>query len=220
MTATIYDTQQSHAQPDHWLIHRRMLDRLLARAGRYARGRLAEIGCGDELRASVFAPFVEQHVGVAPGGGPGADVIADAYDTTLATAWADTVLMTEVLEHLEDPVRPAAELWRITAPGAHLLLTVPMTWHVHEAPPDFYRFTEYGLRHVSAEGFDIVELVPIGGFVTTFTLLGSYDTRPLRRWHSVRAAQWAAQRLAYRYNDRDPSTQFACLWAMVARRGE
>ena len=52
---------------------------------------------------------------------------------------------------------------------------MPLFWHLHEEPRDFYRYTSHGLRHLfQAAGFEIVEIHPMSGFLTTFATATNY----------------------------------------------
>src|SRR5437867_2508230 len=64
---------------------------------RYARGCLLDIGCGQKPWESLFARYVDEHVGVdhpdTIHGTSRVDVVADAYSVPLAAGTADTVLL-------------------------------------------------------------------------------------------------------------------------------
>ena len=75
-----------------------------------------------------------------------------------------------VLEHTRDPGRVVAEIGRVLAPGAPLLLIAPQEWGVHQAPHDYFRYTRHGLEWLLGQaGFEQIQIEPAGGF---FTLLG------------------------------------------------
>lgn len=57
----------------------------------------------------------------------------------------DLIIMTEVLEHLKNPLNALKEAYRILKDNGLLLLTTPMTWPIHERPNDFFRYTQFGL---------------------------------------------------------------------------
>ena len=46
----------------------------------------------------------------------------------------DLVLCTEVFEHVPDPVETFKKLVRLTASGGHIVITVPLASHIHQAP--------------------------------------------------------------------------------------
>jgi SAM-dependent methyltransferase len=109
-------------------------------AERYAAGRLVDIGCGTKPFKGIFAPYVNEHVGVdheqTMHGLESVDVISGAYDIPLDDESADTVLLTEVLEHLERPGEALAECRRLLRPGGHLILTTPLSWPVRYLDDD------------------------------------------------------------------------------------
>jgi SAM-dependent methyltransferase len=72
----------------------------------------------------------------------------DAHALPFADRVFDTVLCTEVLEHLTEPQRAIDEMYRVLKPGGALLLTTRFLFPIHDAPHDYFRFTKYGLRHL------------------------------------------------------------------------
>ena len=79
----------------------------------------------------------------------------------------DAVVFTQVMEHLPDPVRAVRELARVARPGARLFYSGPMHYEEHEKPFDFYRYTQFGVRHVLEEaGWRVDDLRPLDGFMS------------------------------------------------------
>lgn len=174
-------------------------------AARWARGRLLDIGCGSKPWRGLFASRVDEHVGVdylPEIRGTRIDVVATAYEIPLEDAYADTILFSAVLEHLEEPERALREAHRLLRPGGHVIATAPFIWPVHEAPRDFFRYSPYGLRHLfGVAGFEVLEVTPLAGAWTTFSLELSYALRKYRRGPArpvvdglMRGAQWAGAR--------------------------
>jgi SAM-dependent methyltransferase len=192
----------------------------------YARGRLIDVGGGRKPWQPVFAPYVTEHVCVDyvdkdDPRGRVVDVVATAYDIPLADASAQTVLMTEVLEHLERPGDGLSECLRLLEPGGHLILTTPLFWPIHDAR-DFYRYTPQGLRYLAeAAGFEVVELRALGGLWSTLALEWSYGIQRYRKGPvtpvvdaGCRTAQWLAER--WERVDRQP--KFSWNHLVVGRR--
>ncbi len=69
----------------------------------------------------------------------------------------DTVLMFDVLEHLEYPNQALEEVKRIIKEGGTLYLTVPFCFPRHGI--EYYRFSDLALRKM-LEGFEI-EIIPV-----------------------------------------------------------
>src|SRR5688572_28647182 len=109
----------SNIAEHNFLVNGILVDFLTAVAQPFARGVLVDIGCGEKPYRGVFAPYVERHLGVdiKPGNSGAVDSIGDAYTTNLPDLSCDTVLCTQVLEHLEDPQRALLEMRRILRPG-------------------------------------------------------------------------------------------------------
>jgi SAM-dependent methyltransferase len=96
--------------------------------------------------------------------GEGVGVVGFADRLPFASRTFDTVLATEVLEHVENVERAASELFRVLQPGGHALITVPYLYPTHEAPYDFRRFTHFGLADLlKRHGFEVLSLQAKGG---------------------------------------------------------
>ncbi len=93
------------------------------------------------------------------------DTIGDLEQIPLHSAAFDAVISVVVLEHTREPSRVVAEMARVTRVGGKLFLVVPNQWEVHQAPNDFFRFTEHGVAHlVTSNGFEVKRIEPVGGF--------------------------------------------------------
>jgi SAM-dependent methyltransferase len=186
------------------IVYRQMAAALEYAAARYARGRLLDIGCGTKPWLSTFAPYVAQHIGADHAstlhGLTQVDLVCDAYGVPLDDSSVETILLTEVLEHLERPSDALNECARLLRPGGHLILTTPFTWPLHEEPRDFYRYSPHGLRYLAEHAsFDVIEIRALSGIWTTVAVGVSYGL--LRHRHRapflIDAVASAAQRLAW-----------------------
>ena len=73
-------------------------------------------------------------------------VFSDAHDLPFAERVFDSVLCTEVLEHLHEPRRAFREIHRVLRDGGYAVLTTPFQYQAHQRPFDFFRFTYDGLH--------------------------------------------------------------------------
>lgn len=145
-------------------------------AGRYqemveshARGRLLDLGCGRVPLYEAYRGQVEHVTCVDwlsdPNFPSHLDHELDLNEPlALETAAFDTILLTDVLEHVSQPERLWSEMSRVLAPGGKLLLGVPFLYWIHAAPHDHHRYTQYRLAQLCADsGLELDELEPYGG---------------------------------------------------------
>jgi SAM-dependent methyltransferase len=74
------------------------------------------------------------------------DVAADAHHLPFADASFDAVVSFNTFEHLAEPDRAAAEIFRVLKPGGRVVVHTAFLQPVHEPPHHYYNTTEYGLR--------------------------------------------------------------------------
>ena len=172
---------------------RRVLRKAVAERLHYTQGRLLDLGCGERPYSDLF-PHVELYVAldIAPYGD--VDVCANAEALPFRDGAFDTVLCTELLEHVPEPSRVLAEVSRVLQAGGHLLLTSPQTWGLHGEPYDYYRYTCYGLRYqAERSGLEVMEVAPTSGLWGT-TAQRVADTAVYT--YAARWPRWAAELLS------------------------
>ena len=93
------------------------------------------------------------------------DCVADLLRLPFGDGSFDAFVSVVTLEHVTEPGGAIAEMARVGRSGAMLYLVVPHEWEVHQHPHDYWRFTKFGVRRLlEANGWDVVKLVPGGGF--------------------------------------------------------
>lgn len=94
--------------------------------------------------------------------------VCDLAAIPVADGRFDHILFNQTLEHLPEPSKVLDELWRVLRPGGTLLCTCPLFYEEHEAPYDFYRYTQFAHRHLFAKSrFEIVSLDWLEGYFGT-----------------------------------------------------
>lgn len=94
----------------------------------------------------------------------------------------DGIILTDVLEHIHQPANLIKDIYRTLRPNGKVVVGVPFLYNVHEAPHDFFRYTEFQLRRMFEEqGFKVLELNPYGGyFESLFNMIQKF--RPGSYW--------------------------------------
>ena len=167
-----------NVNPKNWL-HKVYLLQGITKAVQYVKGSLLDIGCAEKPYEKIYGPLVSSYVGIDH---PACyhsqtkiDVFASAMVLPFREGQFDTVLATQVLEHLPQPAEFFFEASRVLKAGGYLIVTAPHIWMLHEEPYDFYRYTKYGLALLSRKaGLKPLAIEPMGGFWVTLSVRLSY----------------------------------------------
>ncbi|MCC9077582.1 class I SAM-dependent methyltransferase [Litorilinea aerophila] len=94
--------------------------------------------------------------------------VCDLAAIPVLDEWYEYILLTQVIEHLPEPLDVLIELRRLLKPRGKILITGPLFYEEHEEPYDFYRYTQYGLRYlIEKAGFSIERIDWLEGFYGT-----------------------------------------------------
>ncbi len=150
------------------------------------RGRLLDVGCGMKPYQRILGGDVAQWVGIdfarTPSGRSAANVFGSALELPFREGTFDTVLTTQVLEHVPEPDTLLREVHRVLRAGGHLVLTAPQTNPLHEEPNDFFRYTCYGLAFLTERaGLQVAEIRPLGGAIATIGQMIVWHSNWVRR---------------------------------------
>ena len=176
------------------------LAKALRRWSQRMHGTMLDFGCGTSPYRELFQ--IDTYIGleiVAPGHpnrSHGAMLQYSGDQIPLDNNTVDSILMTEVLEHIFNPDRVLSEFHRILRPGGTVLLTCPFVWPLHEEPFDYARYTPHALRHLAeAAKFEVLAMEKTGSWSLVLAqLLISYlvqNTVPAEgRWNRLGKIFW------------------------------
>lgn len=145
----------------------------------YTKGHLADLGCGNVPLYHAYKNYISEVTCVDWANSlhenKYLDVVCDLNKSLpFEENHFDTIIISDVLEHIAQPEIIWAEMSRILKPGGAVLVSVPFFYRIHEAPYDYYRYTEFALRAFAKKNnMEVVELHALGGLPEVLTDLTS-----------------------------------------------
>jgi len=130
-----------------------------AKCNRSAGGTLLDLGCGTQPYRALYEMQFDRVYEADFLARSRLDIQLDATQLPFANESFDTVLFSEVLEHIPSPELAIAEIARVLKPGGTLFLTWPFAYSMHEIPNDYSRPTEFGVAAwLQRSGLELVQL--------------------------------------------------------------
>ena len=151
-------------------------------------GRVLDVGCGNKPYGVWLDEEKVEHIGIDLYPSSKVDVVVKAGGSwPLETASFDTILCTQVLEHVVDLNETLNEITRVLKPKGILIATVPFIYNLHGAPEDYRRFSIHGVSQLFEEGYEMIEVRPQGGIGSTLgTLWLNWVEVSMNRWKPTR----------------------------------
>jgi len=148
-----------------------------------SKGKLLDIGAGMSPYKPFFEKYVDEYIrfdsfdydGKIP------NIIGEGTKIPLSDSSIDTVLCTQVLEHVPYPQKIVDEIHRILKKDGVCIMTTHMASPLHGMPHDYFRFTKQGLKFVLFKEFKKVKVKENGGAILSigqFIVWGIYDILP------------------------------------------
>lgn len=136
------------------------------------KGRLLDVGCGEMpyKKYIIENSTVNNYTGLDIEYGlqyanSKPDALWDGKTMPFSDEHFDTVIATEVFEHIPDLDRTLAEINRVLKNGGTMFFTVPFLWPLHEVPNDECRYTPFLLqRKLHNSGFKDIDIKALGGW--------------------------------------------------------
>jgi SAM-dependent methyltransferase len=135
----------------------------------HARGRLLDLGCGHAPLYEIYRDLASENVCVDWQNtfhvNPFLDQTMDLNgEWPFEPATFDTVLLTDVLEHIPEPMNVMRQVAAVLRSSGKLILGVPFFYWLHEEPHDYHRYTKHALRRFcDLAGLRVVALESYGG---------------------------------------------------------
>lgn len=129
-------------------------------------GKVLDVGGKKDNKRGKFRPPLEKveswkYLNIDESTNP--DYCCSADNVPVEDNSFDIVLLSEVLEHLENPIDVLLECNRILKSGGKFIATMPFMYALHADPYDFQRWTDVKIRmELENIGFKDVYIKPMG----------------------------------------------------------
>lgn len=135
----------------------------------HATGRLLDLGCGKVPFYAAYKAYVSEVLCVDwENSRHNSEYLDHAADLSQPLPFADgafdTIILSDVLEHIPVPESLWAEMVRVLSNRGKIIMNVPFYYRLHEQPHDYHRFTEFALRRLVANSrMELIQISAIGG---------------------------------------------------------
>jgi SAM-dependent methyltransferase len=155
----------------HNFLIRRALQKSIRQNAVLLTGSLLDFGCGTKPYETLFIN-VDEYLGIEMKieGRDQSHLRADKFYNGNTIPYDsekfDSILCTEVLEHVFNVDSILKEFNRVLKEGGRALITTPFMWEEHEMPHDFARYTSAALIHLyEKNGFKVLKSFKTGNYV-------------------------------------------------------
>lgn len=201
---------------EHGYIAVSLIERSISLLAPELSGDFLDVGCGTQPYLPYFGHVKKKTACDFDATRGNVDFACPADKVPLSDACMDSILCTEVLEHVPDPMAVWLEFHRLLRPGGRVLLTTPMYWPPHELPYDFYRYPSHGLRRLVEEsGFKLLAIIPRGGPFAFWGQATVHVWQPFFRFAALRSV-W--NRLMLWLDRMGSSARITIGWTVLAEK--
>lgn len=151
-------------------LHREILDKHLDATRKLIKLPVLDIGGKKHDKRGKFRPNIDlveewKYLNIDSATAP--DFCCDATEIPIEKEQFKTIMLNEVIEHVEEPEKVLREAYRVMLPDGLLILSMPFMFHKHGDPFDYQRWTDTKIiKILNSVGFVSVNIVPLGGVGT------------------------------------------------------
>lgn len=131
----------------------------------YIHGRVLDLGAGTAKYKEVIKKNTIDYTACDAKQNKDIDITCDVTNLNLPPESFDTVISTQVFEHVDNPFLVAQEIKKVLKIGGNAIITAPFMFPYHADPKDNFRFSREGLEEIfKSIGFEIIDSGIYGGF--------------------------------------------------------
>ncbi len=131
----------------------------------HIRGRVLDLGAGMAKYKDTIKKNVSDYVACDVKKNENIDMFCNVTNLIFPPESFDTVISTQVFEHVDNPFTVIREIKKVLKTGGNAIITAPFMFPFHADPKDNFRFSREGLEEIlKSAGFEIIDSGIYGGF--------------------------------------------------------
>lgn len=131
----------------------------------HIRGRVLDLGAGMAKYKESIKKHATYYVACDVKNNNSIDMVCDVANLNFALNSFDTVISTQVFEHVDNPFIVAREIKKVLKVNGNAIITAPFMFPYHADPKDNFRFSREGLEEIfKSSGFEIIDSGIYGEF--------------------------------------------------------
>ena len=131
----------------------------------HIRGRVLDLGAGMAKYKEIIKKSAAEYIACDAVKNENIDTVCDVTNLVFPTESFDTVISTQVFEHVDNPFAVAREIKKVLKIGGNAIITAPFMFPFHADPKDNFRFSREGLEEIfKSIDFEIIDSGIYGGF--------------------------------------------------------
>lgn len=136
---------------------------------KYVKGKLLDLGCGHAPLFELYSKYATEITRAdwqnSIHNQSNVDVFCDLNEVLIFGSNSfDSIILSDVINHLSEPEIALNEIYRILKPGGILLLNAPFLYNLNEEPFDFGRYSIHKYRFWAEKlKFKIIHVEQFGG---------------------------------------------------------
>jgi SAM-dependent methyltransferase len=156
------------------------LDKVLSDINFY--GKVLDVGGKKDNKRGTFRPPLDkvkswEYLNIDESTNP--DYFCSADKIPVDDNTFDMIMLTEVIEHLENPIDVIHECYRVLKTDGKIIVTIPFLNALHADPYDFQRWTDVKIENVfNKSGFKLININPMGGKAAVIYDLLNFSQTP------------------------------------------
>jgi hypothetical protein len=189
---------------------------------KFAKGNLLDAGCGKVPLYKMYESKVKNVDCTDWTDGKHVDFKSDLNKKIpVKDKSYDTVIATDVIEHLQKPKRFFGECERVMDDKANMILGSPFLYCIHEEPYDYHRYTKYSLKKMCRQaGLKVKKIYAYGGGITSILDLVGKNFDMGRKINEIyqNTCIWFMSKNIVKKMDEERKSKFPLGYCMVARK--